>query len=424
MRRANDTVVVACALAGIAAAPAAGAGRWFGSLEAGYESYMERYSIADDDTLSSVDEFRSRARLAYAIGFMGSDYTLLETRVMLGQSSWDAAARAFLTRRFGPSARHSATFEAEIARRGYQEGSTYEFPNDYTRGTGRAALRAPANPWLTLRAEDRVEILDYDLRTEFDYDYVKNSVTLAADVARDPTRGILAGVRFTTFDVPDSTEIDYTAWIPFVEVRSFTDLHQRTQVGASVERRRYPEDGTRSSFWAVIVSAALEWSLHPHWSVEAIDDLEHYAYDQETGAYPDYVENNAVVLVNFNTQTVQVGVGPALGWLNSDAAPDDVYREVGVRVAVDAMGESGWWISASYEPGFRDYPAFNQDDPLANTEVVFSDYIYHRVGVFANARVWRSLWFNAFLDYQPEDHERKDDDATATIASVGLTLTL
>jgi len=417
-------VLGARALGSLTPLSAAHAGRWLGSIEGGYESYIERYSIADDDTLSSVDEFRSRARLAYAIGLLGRDYTLLEARAMFGESSWDAAARALVTQRFGPADRHVFNAEAEVMRRGFREGSTYEFPNDYTRGFARAGLRARASSLFTLRADDRVEIVDYDERTEFDYDYLKNSATLGVDVSRDPTRGLLAGVRYTTFVVPDSAEIEYQAAIPFVEWRTFDDLHQRAQVGATVERRSYPDHGTRSSFWAVVVSAALEWSLHPHWSVEMIDDLGDYAYDEETGAYHDYVENTAVILANYHHESFEIGVGPAFGWLNSDSSPDDVYRELGVRFAFEFLGGSGLWIAASYEPGMRDYAAFKEGEDIANTEVVFSDYTYHRVGLFANARLWRSLWLNAFLDYQPEDHERKDDDATATIASIGLTLTL
>jgi hypothetical protein len=212
--------------------------------------------------------------------------------------------------------------------------------------------------------------------------------------------------------------------IPFVEVRAFDDLHQHLLVTASAERRRYPDNGTRSSFWAFVVSAAFELALHPHWSIEMIDDLEDYAYDEETGAYHDYVENNAVILANYNTANAQIGIGPAFGWVNSETSPDDEYRELGVRLALELFGGSGWWVSASYEPGLRDYAAYEDENVVANSEVLFSDYAYHRVGLFANARLARALWLNVFLDYQPEDHEREDDDATATIASIGLTLTL
>jgi hypothetical protein len=417
-RAAFCAIAFACALAS-SLCPSARAGEWLGSIEAGYESYSERYSISDDDTLASVDEFRTRARLAYTTGLLGRNYALFETRAMLGESSWDATARAFVTRRFA-SARHAASIDAEVSRRGFREGSTYEFPNDYTHATVRAGLRGRARPWLALRIDDRVEIVDYDERTEFDYDYVRNSVSLAGDAARDPTRGVLAGARVTTFSVPDSAEIEYTALTPFVEVRTFGDAHEHAQVNASVERRRYPDDGTRSSFWAFVVSIDLEFALDARWSVELMDDMEDYAYDEESGAYRDYVENTAAVLVNLHTASMEIGLGPAFGWLNAESSPDDEYRELGARLTLEWFGDGGWWVSASYEPGMRDYPAFKDDAPADDINVVFSDYVYHRVGFFANARAWRSLWLNVFLDYQPEDHEREDDDATATIASLGL----
>jgi hypothetical protein len=70
----------------------------------------------------------------------------------------------------------------------------------------------------------------------------------------------------------------------------------------------------------------------------------------------------------------------------------------------------------------RDYDLYSSSPVVSDTaEVVFSDYGYHRVNVFANARAYRSLWLSVFLDYQPEDHDRDGDDATATVGSVSLT---
>ena len=42
---------------------------------------------------------------------------------------------------------------------------------------------------------------------------------------------------------------------------------------------------------------------------------------------------------------------------------------------------------------------------------------------FANLRVMKSLTFSGFVDYQPEDHKREGDDATATLISFSLTAT-
>ncbi len=42
------------------------------------------------------------------------------------------------------------------------------------------------------------------------------------------------------------------------------------------------------------------------------------------------------------------------------------------------------------------------------------------MSLYTNFRVLEGLSFSGFLDYQPEDHERESDDATATLLSLSL----
>jgi hypothetical protein len=37
----------------------------------------------------------------------------------------------------------------------------------------------------------------------------------------------------------------------------------------------------------------------------------------------------------------------------------------------------------------------------------------------SSARIFRKTSLNLMLDYQPEDHDRKDDDAAITLFSMG-----
>jgi hypothetical protein len=398
-------------------------GRWIGSAEIGFDSYMERYAVADEDTLSSVAEFRSRLRLGYAVGALGRNYALLEARGLVGGSSYEAGGHAVATRRFGPAGRHAIHVDAEAGRRGYREGSEYDFPNGYLRGYARGTLRWRASEAWLLKLDDRIEHVDYDERTEFDYDFTRNAVTGSVDVARDVAHTFTAGARVTTMSVPDSAQIEYWALTPLAEYRAYVDAHRRVQVAMGLERRLYPDDGTRSSFWALLAGASFEWAVHPRWSLELIDELEHYDYDVSSGAYSRYLRNLAELLVNFNSGDAQFGVGPTFGWLESRDSPQDEYREAGVKVAFEWMGGSGAWVSASYQPGWRDYMLY-EDSPspvLSNPDAIFSDYGYHRIDVFATVRLYRSLWLNAYADYQPEDHDREGDDATATVASLTIT---
>ena len=421
---AHGVTLAAAILAGVVSAWAPGraeAGRWLGSVELGYDTYSERYSIAEADTLSSIDEARTRLRLGYAAGALGRDYALLEGRQYLGESSWESAVHALLTHRFGKAAAWVMNLDAELARRGFREGSTYAFPNDYTRAYARAGLRARAGSFVTVRLDDRLERLDYEQRTEFDYDYLRNILTAAIDLGRDPFRSVSAGVRYSTMTIPDSTEIEYDSMGPVLEIRAFGDPHERVYVTAAADRRRYPDGGTRSSFWSILGSGLFERPLSTHWGVELAAEAEDYDYDVATGAYNDYLESRAYAALNWFDGGFKLGAGPAFGWLSSRDAPQDEYRELGARLALEQIGTGGFYLAASYEPGWRDYEAFSADAaPIDNAEVIFSDYLYHRVNVFVNARIYRALWLNVLLDWQPEDHDRDGDDATATVGSISL----
>ena len=263
--------------------------RWVGAAEVGFDSYTERYTVADDDTLSSVAEFYARLRMGYAVGVLGRNYALLEAKGLLGESSYEAGGHAFATRRFGAAGRHAVHLDAEAGRRGYRAGSQYDFPNGYLRAVARGTLRWRASDTVLLRLDDRVERVDYDERTEFDYDFTRNAVTASTDIASDLTHTFTVGTRFTTMTVPDSSQIDYVALTPLAEYRGYIDAHRRIQVAMGGERRLYDAGSTRSSFWALLGSGFFEWALSPHWSFELNDELEHYIYDQQSGAYATYL---------------------------------------------------------------------------------------------------------------------------------------
>ena len=403
-------------------APAAHAGRMVGSVEAGYDTYSERYSIAESDTLSSINEARTRVRLGWATGMLGRNYAIVEARQYLGESSWESTAHALMTRRLGAAAPWTVSLDGELSRRGFNQDSGYEFPNDYTRAYARVGVRGPGGARASLRIDDRIERLDYQHRTEFDYDYTRNVATAVLDAGRDPFRGVSVGARWSSMSIPDSSEIEYQALGPLFEARLFGDAHQRLYLSLAADRRAYPDDGTRSSFWSVLASGLFEWPFSEHWGIELSGDVDDYNYDVATGAYDDYLETRNYIAVNWFSDGLKIGAGPAFGWLSSRDAPDEEYRELGVRLAMEQIGVSGLYLSVSYEPGLRDYDAYADNSAIVdNADAIFSDYVYHRVNLFANARLYGGLWFNALFDWQPEDHDRDGDDATATVGSASLT---
>jgi len=408
------------------AAPPPGAvtvagGRLSGRLEVGYDSFEERYSIVDADTIDGVDEVRSRLRLAWSAGSMLRNLFLVEGRALLGEDNHETAARLRAVRRFGAGRRSYVSFEGDAARREFGTDSPFAFPNDYTRLYGRALARVDLPRAFALRVDGRVEDLDFAQRTEFDYDYTRSSAALGGEYEHDLTTYGMTGVRYTVTEIPDSAEIAYHSWTPFLEIRSTPELRRQVYLTAALERRVYGDDApTRSDFWALVAWLLAEWPLSDRLSLELRDDLDHYRYDANTDAYFDYLQNRSALLLNYSGDwSWRVGAGPAFAFLASGQSQQDEYVEWGAMMRLEYTRGASAWVSLEYAPGRRRYASFDPD-AIFDFESVFSDYTFHRITALAGARLWRGLGVDLFADYQPEDHEREGDDATATLFSVSL----
>lgn len=396
-------------------------GRIVGRAEIGFDSYEESYSIVEEDTLDAVNEWRSRLRLGWAMGSLLGNYFLVEGRVLAGQGNYETAGRLRLHRRFGSNPRTRFSFDGVVSSRGFDESSSFSYPNDYLRYFFSAYVQWGIGPRLSLRLSDRYEQIDFEERTEFDFDSTRNGVTLSGEYAWDVTTFVTGAVRVNTMSIPDSTEIEYRSVVPYLELRSSPDVRQQVYVQAAVERREYTSPtATRNDFWAALATLTLEWPLARDVTLGLADDFEHYAYDGQTEAYFDYVENRTLALVNYYPMFfLRLSAGGAFALLSAGDSPQDEYREAGAVLAVEYSQGTRLWLSLQYEPGRRVYPAFDPD-AIFDFESVFSDYAYHRISVFGTWRMWRGLAFNAFVDYQPEDHAREGDDATATLITVSL----
>jgi hypothetical protein len=265
---------------------------------------------------------------------------------------------------------------------------------------------------------DRLQVIDFDQRTEFDYDYVRNGIEVALNFDGNLTSGYQATFGYAGKIVPDSSEISYDALVAGIEYRHTSDLHRQTFLTVDAERRVYRDATTRSPFWSTYSSATIQPLMVGRIGLRFDNEFESYTFDRSTPVYFNYIENRSSLRVTYSSSTLLViGVGPTFGFLQSDTSPADEYNEVGARISVDYNSGQRLWLSASYEPGRRDY----RIDPVSDTDLVFSDFVYHRVLLFANLRLLRSASINVFANLEPESHKVEADDTTMTILSADIT---
>lgn len=399
--------------------PSQNGGRLTGSFEVGFDSFQEKYSILDEDTLDSVTEYRSRLNLGYMAGSFLRDFFHVEGQSLLGEDSYETSGRLKVTKLLRDSAPFAFGLDGDVTRRAFRDNSSYDFANDYTRYYVHSYVKKTLNETFALRLSNRLEHQNFDERTEFDYDYTRNRATLSGEFDWDLTTFVNGEVRYTTMSIPDSSDIAYRALTPAVEFRYYPGLGKRLVFYSSVERRNYNHEPARSSYWAVLATLSSEWPVARRFGIAVEENFEFYDHDTNSEVYFDYVENrSAISLVYRRAWSLRVGLGPTYGFLTSGFAEEDEYTEFGGKASFEFNRGTRVWFSVSYEPGKRSYS--NLPESLME-ESIYSDYVYHRVSAFANIKVWNGVGFNGLLDYQPEDHEREGDDATATLFSMSIT---
>ena len=304
-------------------------GRLTGSLGAGFDSFQEKYSIVDEDTLDSITEFRSRLSLGYMTGSYFKDFFHLEGRTVLGDDSYETTGRFKLAKRLGNKRYFRVGIDGEIVRRTFGDNSSYEYSNDYTRYYFRTVLKKAVSDVVSLRLSERFEHQDFDERTEFDYDYIRNSLTFSGELDWDLFTCLNTGITLTTKSIPDSTEIGYTSVSPSVEFRHDAGVNKRILALSSIERRDYNDGGVRSPYWAVFSLTSIRWSIKGPCDISLGNDAEYYNYDSSSDVYFDYLENTSALLLNYSRSwAARFGAGPTYGFFVSDySAESSIGRE-------------------------------------------------------------------------------------------------
>jgi hypothetical protein len=393
--------------------PSDGANRLSGSVSLGFDSFIEKYSIVEEDTVDSIVEFGTRMDLRYINGSPFKDFFLIEGLAFLGESSTESTGRLSLARSVG---RNRFGLEADLTSKRFWDNS-YAYPNDYIRHNGRLFFSRTLGTDNSIMLSENLENMDFDHRSEFDYDYMKNSVSLDLDLFRPLSTSIHTALTAIYKSVPDSTQISYKSYSLSSALRWHSGLHKGYYLYFAGERRTYAHRPTLSPYWALTVSLNAEPIVMGSYGIAFDNTIESYLYDTNSDIYFDYAENKSSALVMYHrSYFLDAGIGPAFAFLSSSASADDRYEEIGGKALFEFIHMGRVWLSATYEFGKR-YYSYYEENPV---DALFSDYFYNRFSIFANLNLWRNLGTNGFISHEPVNHKRAGDDTSTTLFSIDL----
>jgi hypothetical protein len=399
----------------IAVSCRAGEGRITGAIETGFDSFTEKYSIIEEDTLDDVTEFQTRIGLGYLHGNRFKDYFLAEGRAVVGNNIYEGEGRLKITSCNG-AYKYGADIEGTVKR--FQDNSTYTFPNNYERYNLRAFFQRHLSPFLSLRFSERLERMDFEQITEFDYDYWLNTLSVSSDIEPTLTSHLYAAVGYSHKVIPDTTEISYRAIRTLLDFRNYMGLNRQIVLSIGAERRLYTHKPARSPFWEITTDMTLAPFARGSWGFTAENNFESYIYDRNSDVYFTYLENRSALLLTYNKSLdFHARAGPSFAFFSSNDSEVDEYSETGAKLTLEYARGVKIWLSCTYERGWRSYQAYEEDNP----ESIFSDYSYDRLTLFVTAKIWEQLGINSFFNHEPERHKREGDDSTITLFSFSLT---
>jgi hypothetical protein len=385
-----------------------------GSLEIGFDSFSEKYSIVEEDTVDNVIELRSRLRLEYVLGSMLGDYFRMESGTSIGNNSVEESGRMSLARSVGPT---RFAFSAYFANKDFRSNTTYSYANDYQRYDAAAYVQYYNPGFGTVRLTDRVEGMDFARRTEFDYDYLKNSVHLGLDVQRFSSTYLQMGTGGAVKSIPDTSQISYESYTADFEFRRQFGLQKQVHFSFNGERKIYHDRQVRSPYWTANTHFTLRPLQRGPWVLSLENAAEFYLYDTSNDVYFNYTEEKtSLLLMYFRSFELELGAGPMHSVLTSGASTEDQYREWGAVVKAEFLRRSGFWLSFTYEGGKRSYDSYRSNPESS----IFSDYVFNRFTLFTSAKLWRNISVNGFLSHEPVNHKRAGDDTSTTLFSLDL----
>jgi len=384
---------------------------WNTNLAFLYDSFGQRYEIADEDTLDLVDEMSSNLMLQ----LMRRGRTNVELRNTFGLGE-EALRNDFFGALRHDWTRFDLRIEEDFRYKNYNENTAYTLSSTYWVSRSRARLRWSLSDAWRLAFDERWEFTEVQDRSRYNYDYRRADHGIELQRNFGFFSSVRGGYLYGTRAVPDSSVIDFERHaVTFSWLQEFG--RHTLSMDHIVERRLYGDPNVRSHYrdWqgnvAMTLAVQERLRLRPLYRVWTVH------YDQPDSVFADADEHSLEVLLEGDLGPhTTLGVGPRAELRRTQSAFERSYDQLGVKGTVAVFAGSRFWMQFTNELGVRKH----LPGPLDEAGF-FTDYIFNWTTLYLSWRFLQSASLDSFLSLNPESHEDAANNTVTVLFSGSLT---
>jgi hypothetical protein len=391
-------------------APPADAAELRNRLLAGYDSFIDRFTLVEDDTTETIHEYYAGLDNFFLHENAATKFSLRNIFRYGNQTIDNDLSGVFNA---GSRSDWLVQLRANLRLKYFREGSDYEFGNDYLQSNTHLKIgKRISESWYIL-SKSRGEIISFDERTQFDYDYRYFDTGLGVEAGSYFSRFMRVFTRIGHREAPDTTELNFDRSLTEAELR-FSNGSLSLDLSTYADRRLY-SGTTRSDYWFIYSTMALTWTGLSGRTLTLRAESELLDYDIQTRTW----FNNHFVRGSLRGRMPVSGISyvyaePRIAAMRCESFIEERYSEYSVVLGFDVMGSEKYWMTFSWEPGKREYEL--EDNPI------YSDFTFNRLSLMASGTFAGRYGANLFVSHEPEKHTRRTDDFTITMVSASVSI--
>lgn len=385
-------------------------------LAAGYDTYVQSYYLAVEDTTETIEEFElSWAGELAAAGRRRHAWSL-QPRLATGSERDRARLSAQYVLR-PDSSTAVLRLDADLNGVRYRGATDYNLSSDYREGLLRGRWTLSPHGATAIELHGRVAALRYTDASALEVDRNDRRAGLRLVSGRDADDRWRLGAARGARSHPDTAAIDRDEFIFEAEYDHPAFLGPGWRVHQISSRRKIADTSVRPSSWSHWTDAEFSLPLGDQLRLGASLDLELWRYDDRWGAYDDQTRwDGTLRLEGGGFEGPSWRAGLAAEHLDS-TAEDERYAQLGVVGGLDHFTDR---VSLSFtlEIGQRDYADPATVDP--DITPLYTDFTYVELWLTGSVDLSDRLRLDALANYLPENHAEDIEDTTLGFGSLRL----